>query len=167
LVQPIGTSAQGANIANVESGGIRIGQRIEGYNLQTGALLWNKTVDEPPIHGASNVAEPWQSSNTLGQRVLHSIRPLDRTASLETEALDYPWDEPAGHYYVISAYGTTILGSSNSVDAIDWETANKLEIRIATPFHTKRKYTSANWHHSLSLPAPGNICATENLRLRL
>lgn len=154
----------GATIANVDSGGIRIGQRIEGYNLATGALLWNKTVDEPQYSGAANTADHGKVAilSAKGYYIAYDL--WTGQQAWKTEALDYPWDEPGwGSYSVISAYGTLYWVAQTGVYAIDWETGKiNWKFEIATPFPYETEYTSANGTTVYPFHAPG-ICADGKL----
>ncbi|HLN46492.1 MAG TPA: PQQ-binding-like beta-propeller repeat protein [Candidatus Sulfotelmatobacter sp.] len=150
----------GTTIAGVDSGGIRIGQRIESYDLATGTLLWNKTTEEPQYSGASNVADHGKIAilSAKGYYVAYDLR--TGTQAWKTKSLDYPWDEPGwGSYSVISAYGKLYWFAQTGIYAIDWDTGNiDWKYEIKTPFPYETEYTSANGTTVYPFHAPG-ICA--------
>lgn len=154
----------GATVASTEEGGIRIGQRIESYDLKTGALLWNKTFDEPQYSGSASSADHGKIAilSAKGYYVAYDLR----TGSLawKTKSLDYPWDEPGwGSYSVISAYGKLYWVAQTGVYAINWETGNiDWKFEIAAPFPYETQYTSSNGTTVYPFHAPG-LCADGKL----
>lgn len=150
----------GVVIANVEEGGIRIGQRLESYDLRTGVLLWNKTFDEPQYSGAANTADHGKIAilSAKGYYVAYDLR--SGTQAWKTDSLDYPWDEPGwGSYSVISAYGKLYWFAQTGIYAINWANGNiewKFEVETPVPYETE--YTSANGTTVYPFHAPG-MCA--------
>ncbi len=150
----------GAVVAGTEEGGIRVGQRIESYDLLTGALLWNKTFDEPQYSGSANVADHGKIAilSAKGYYVAYDLRTGQQ--AWKTNGLDYPWDEPGwGSYSVISAYGKLYWFAQTGIYAINWATGNiDWKFEIETPFPYETEYTSANGTTVYPFHAPG-ICA--------
>ncbi len=154
----------GVAITGISAGGIYVGQRIESYDLRTGTLLWNKTIDEPQYSVSADVADHGKIAilSAKGYYLAYDLR----TGNLawKSKSLDYPWDEPGwGSYSVISAYGRIYWTAMTGIYAIDWDNGNidwKFEIEAEFPYETE--YTGENGTTVYPFHAPG-LCADGKL----
>ncbi|MFC1487135.1 PQQ-binding-like beta-propeller repeat protein [Thermoproteota archaeon] len=154
----------GARINGVEAGDIRVGQRIRSYNLLTGELLWDKTIDEPQYSGSANHADHGKIA-VLSDKGYYQAYDL-WTGNLEwqTEVLDYPWDAPGwGSYSIISAYGKLYWVAQSGIYCIDWEDGNiDWKFEIETPYAYETEYTGGDGNTVYPFHAPG-LCADGKL----
>jgi hypothetical protein len=113
----------GANVATISKQQIYSGINILGFDLMTGAQLWNTTVDGiTPYSGSCNIADHGKIAVTTEQG---SIMAWDlRTGALawKSDPFEYPWDEPGfGGYGIASAYGLIYRNAYTGVYAFDWD----------------------------------------------
>ncbi|MEM2098804.1 MAG: PQQ-binding-like beta-propeller repeat protein [Candidatus Bathyarchaeia archaeon] len=154
----------GCVVSSVDLGGSREGQRIESYDLVTGQLLWNKTIDEPQYSGASNVADHGKIAvlSAKGYYVAYDLR----TGNLawKTNKFDYPWDSAGwGSYSVISAYGKLYWTAQSGIYAINWANGKiEWKFEIQAPFPYETEYTGRNGTTVYPFHAPG-LCADGKL----
>jgi hypothetical protein len=130
----------GANIANVDRGGVRWGQTVTAYDLLTGAELWTNTVEAPQFSGSAAVAD--HGKIVIGSMYGYFIA-YDLTNGNEvwrTETMDYPWDVTGwGSYGMMSAYGLLYWGAPSAYYAWDWDTGETVwmfRIPAEFPFET-------------------------------
>jgi hypothetical protein len=113
----------GATVSNIQESGAWIGFTVVGYDLLTGAQLWNDTVDEFYFSTGSALADHGKFAiDTMnGYWLAWDLR----TGKLawKSETMDYPWDESGwGSYGVQSAYGLIYWSAYTALYAFDWET---------------------------------------------
>ena len=153
----------GCVMGSISAGGIYTGQSIQAFDLYTGQLLWNKTIDEPQYSGSANVADHGKLA-VLSVNGYYQAYDL-KTGKLDwqTRRLDYPWDASGwGSYGVITAYGKLYWAAQTGIYAIDWNTGNiewKFEIK-APDFETP--FVNADGEQVYPFHAPG-LCADGKL----
>jgi len=125
--------------------GFRYGTRIEAWSLTTGALLWNKTLEESTYQGTTNAIYDGKIAVVMKEGYGMVFDMLTGKLLYKTEKMDYPWDEPAfGAYAVATAYGLWYRFGYGGIYAFDWETGKiawKYEAPALSPYETP--YTGA------------------------
>jgi hypothetical protein len=132
--------------------GIRHGMRIMAFNLKTGQMAYNITMDEEPYKTADMpYSQPTALSDhgklaiLMRKGYFNVYNSLTGQFLFKTETMDYPWDEPGfGAYDIQSAYGMFYREAYSGIYAFDWETGKivwKYEAP-ANPYETP--YTNAN-----------------------
>jgi hypothetical protein len=129
----------GCTVTSVTQGGMFIGMTLQAFDLMTGVLLWNKTIDEPIYSASANVADHGKLAvlSDSGYYLAFDLRSGNQV--WQTRTLDYPWDAPGwGAYSVTSGYGQLYWDAQSGIYAIDWDTGDinwKFE-KEAPPFET-------------------------------
>ena len=149
----------GAVVSSVTAGGAYEGQTVRSYNLLTGELLWEKTIDEPQYSGSANLADHGKVAvlSANGYYLCYDLRTGNEV--WRTEQFDYPWDSGGwGTYSTMSAYGNIYWVAQTGIYCIDWETGEiewKYEGLAATPFESH--YTGENGTTVVPYHAPGMV----------
>lgn len=108
--------------------GIRYGTRIQAYSLQTGQMLWDKSVYNSVYHPTASAAQfgkiailmQDQENSNMGYYMCFD----SRTGAIlwTSEQMDYPWDIPGfGAYSIVTAYGMFFRFGYSGVYAFDWD----------------------------------------------
>ena len=114
----------GASVSSVADGtGAYTQMRVIGYNLQTGAVMWNKTIDEPNYSGTSNIADHGKIAILSARGYYVAFDLATGTLAWTGQKMDYPWDSSGfGTYGVQSAYGMLYRQAYSGIYAFDWNT---------------------------------------------
>jgi len=135
----------GCTVTSISQGGIYTGMTLSAFNLKTGTLLWNKTIDEPIYSNSANLADHGKLAVISAKGSCIAFDLQTGNEAWRTKTLDYPWDEPGwGAYSTTSAYGQIFWSAQTGIYAIDWSSGNinwKFE-KDAPPFETP--YTGRN-----------------------
>jgi len=97
--------------------------RVIGYNLWTGAVTFNTTIDDPQYSGSANIADHGKVAvlSANGYYVAFDLATGNRAWT--SEKMAYPWDSSAfGTYGVQSAYGLFYRQAYSYIYAFDWDT---------------------------------------------
>ena len=138
-------SGYGASVSSLTPAGLGAwyGTTVRGYNLYTGAMLWEKTVPDTCYSTTCAVADHGKVAALMmgGYFMAWDLR----TGNLawKGEAMDYPWSEPAfGAYSIQSAYGMLFRQAYDGVYAFDWDDGSIVwkykatsKIRLRKPIH--------------------------------
>jgi hypothetical protein len=98
------------------------GTTIQGYDLYTGAMLWNKTLEDETLYSPMCAVADHGKVAALMMNGYFMDWDL-RTGKLawKGEAMDYPWSRAAfGAYSVQSAYGMLFREAYDGVYAYNW-----------------------------------------------
>ncbi|XHH08824.1 MAG: PQQ-binding-like beta-propeller repeat protein [Candidatus Bathyarchaeia archaeon] len=121
------------------------GTTVRAASIETGEALWNITLDETVYSTTCCVADHGMVAVLVMGGYYLAFDLETGTQVWQSEAMDYPWAEPAfGAYSVQSAYGMIYRESYNGIYAFDWDTGDiawYFEAE-ATPFETA--YTDEN-----------------------
>ncbi len=98
------------------------GTTVQGYNLYTGQMLWNNTVPDTAYssYGCAVADHGKVAVLMMGGYFLAWDLATGKLA-WKSEAMDYPWAEPAfGAYSIQSAYGMLFREAYDGVYAFNW-----------------------------------------------
>ncbi|MEM2099281.1 MAG: PQQ-binding-like beta-propeller repeat protein [Candidatus Bathyarchaeia archaeon] len=114
----------GADVSPVtpEAMGAWYGTTIQGYDLYTGQMLWNITVEDTAYSSYMCTVADHGKVATLMMGGYFMAWDL-RTGKLawKSEAMDYPWGRPGfGAYAIQSAYGMLFRQAYDGVYAFNW-----------------------------------------------
>jgi hypothetical protein len=150
----------GAAISNVNDGtGSYTKMIVVGYNLQTGAVTFNKTIDEPQYSGSSNIADHGKIAVLSARGYYVALNLANGDLAWTGEQMDYPWDASGfGTYGVQSAYGMLFREAYSGVYAFDWNTG-KIVWKFESPstFPYEGSYTNENGTTVYPFDAPAII----------
>ncbi|HLN46123.1 MAG TPA: PQQ-binding-like beta-propeller repeat protein [Candidatus Sulfotelmatobacter sp.] len=116
-------SGYGASVSSVTppAMGAWYGTTVLGYNLKTGQLLWNKTVEDTCYSMMVSVADHGKVAALMMGGYFMAWDLATGNLAWKGEAMDYPWSEPAfGAYSIQSAYGMLFRQAYDGVYAFDW-----------------------------------------------
>lgn len=137
----------GAAISNINDGtGSYTKMSVVGYNLKTGQLIWNKTIEEPQYSGTSNIADHGKIAVLSARGYYVALDLATGNIAWTGEKMDYPWDSSGfGTYGVQSAYGMLFRQAYSGVYAFDWDTG-KIVWKFTSPalFPYEGSYTGTN-----------------------
>ncbi len=154
------STGYGAAISNVNDGtGSYTKMIVVGYNLQTGAVTFNKTIDEPQYSGSSNIADKGKIAVLSARGYYVALNLADGSLAWTGEQMDYPWDASGfGTYGVQSAYGMLFREAYSGVYAFDWDTG-KIVWKFESPatFPYEGSYTDDNGTTVYPFDAPAII----------
>jgi hypothetical protein len=139
-------SGFGANIASVSVGGTFDSMVLTGYNLWTGAVLWNKTINEPMFSGSANMADHGTLAVLSANGYYLGFNEQTGAQVWQSPTMDYPWDSSGfGVYGVQSAYGLFYREAYSGVYAFNW-TNGQIVWKFESPavFQTESHYTTSN-----------------------
>ena len=98
------------------------GTTVVGYNLYTGQILWNKTVQDTCYSTTVCVADHGKVAVLMMGGYFMAWDLASGNLAWTSEAMDYPWSEPAfGAYAIQSAYGMIYREAYDGVYAFDWD----------------------------------------------
>ena len=139
-------SGFGAAITSVSDGGAFSSMILTGYNLWTGAVLWNKTINEPMYSGSANMADQGILVVLSANGYYLGYNEQTGAQVWQSPTMDYPWDSSAfGVYGVQSAYGLFYREAYSGIYAFNW-TTGKIQWKFESPavFQTESHYTTSN-----------------------
>ncbi len=138
-------SGNGFQVTGISKGGSFTQQRIIGINLETGALLWNITIDEPNYSGSCNVADNGKVAILSEGGYFVAFDQTTGNKVWKSDEMMYPWDAPAfGAYDIASAYGLIIRSAYSGTYAFDWNTG-KIVWKYEAPANAyETPYTNEN-----------------------
>ncbi len=97
------------------------GTNVVGFNLYTGAVLWNTTVKDTCYSMTVCVADHGKVAVLMMGGYFMAWDLATGNLAWKGEAMDYPWAEPAfGAYAIQSAYGMLYREAYDGVYAFDW-----------------------------------------------
>jgi hypothetical protein len=150
----------GAAVSNVNDGtGAYTKMTVVGYNLQTGQLIWNKTIEEPQYSGSSNIADHGKLAVLSARGYYVAFNLANGEQAWKGEQMDYPWDSSGfGTYGVQSAYGMLFRQAYSGVYAFEWDTG-KIAWKFTSPalFPYEGSYTDSNGTTVYPFDAPAII----------
>ena len=122
------------------------GTTVVGYNLKTGQLLWNNTVEDTCYSMTVTVADHGKVATLMMGGYFMAWDLATGKLAWKGEAMDYPWSQPAfGAYSVQSAYGMLYRQAYDGVYAFDWNDGHIVwhyEAKALSPYETP--YTDVN-----------------------
>jgi outer membrane protein assembly factor BamB len=96
--------------------------KLQAYDLDTGEILWNKTVDEPIYSRSAYVADHGKIAILTQNGYFYAWNLEDGTLAWKSETMYYPWASAGfGAYAIQSAYGMLFRQAYNGVYAFDWD----------------------------------------------
>lgn len=122
--------------------GVTIDAIITAANLNTGQILWNKTVGLGfgIYSGSTSCADHGKFAVRMNDGNYHCWDLLTGNKLWESESTGWPWDT-FGAYYVSSAYGFLFDPTYAGLRAIDWDTGKVAWVFEApTPFQFETPY---------------------------
>ncbi len=97
------------------------GTSIAGYNLYTGQRIWNTTVEDTCYSSSCSVADHGKVAALMMGGYFMAWDLATGKFAWKSEAMDYPWSEPAfGAYSIQSAYGMLFREAYDGVYAFNW-----------------------------------------------
>ena len=126
-------SGLGAAVSGISLDEVFVGERITGYDLWTGAELWNTTLDEPMYSMLCDIADHGKVATltAFGHYVCYDMRTGKKLWTSDT--FDYPWSSAGfGGYTAFSAYGLIIREAYDGIYGINW-TDGKIEWHYVAP----------------------------------
>ena len=97
------------------------GTSIAGYNLYTGERIWNTTVEDTCYSSSCSVADHGKVAVLMMGGYFLAWDLKTGKLAWKSEAMDYPWSEPAfGAYSIQSAYGMLFREAYDGVYAFNW-----------------------------------------------
>jgi hypothetical protein len=136
----------GATVDPVSEVGVWTKTRLRGYNLWTGAELWDKTIDEPMFSPICSLVDHGKVATLSGKGYYVAYDLATGTQAWKGEKMDYPWASAGfGAYSAMSAYGMLFRESMDGVYAFNWtngEIVWKFEAKARSPYESP--YTSAD-----------------------
>lgn len=124
--------------------GAYFGATIQAASMKTGQLLWTTNVDDTIYSSSCTVADHGKvAALMMGGYYLAWDLTTGRQV-WKSEAMDYPWGEPAfGAYDATSAYGLFYRQSYDGVYAFDWDTGKIVwKYTAPTPYSFETPYIS-------------------------
>lgn len=98
------------------------GTSVQGYNLLTGEMIWNNTVEDTCYSMMVTVADHGKVAALMMGGYFMAWDLATGNLAWKGEAMDYPWSEPAfGAYSIQSAYGMLFREAYDGVYAFDWD----------------------------------------------
>lgn len=98
------------------------GTNVLGYNLWTGQLIWNKTVEDTSYSMTVTAADHGKVATLMMGGYFMAWDLASGNLAWKGEAMDYPWSKPAfGAYSIQSAYGMLFRQAYDGVYAFDWD----------------------------------------------
>jgi len=120
----------GASVADVTptAMGAWYGTTIRGYDLYSGQMLWNKTVDdETPYSPMCSVADHGKVAVLMMKGYYMAWDLRTGNVAWKGEAMDYPWSRAGfGAYAIQSAYGMLYREAYDGVYAFDWDNGKRV-----------------------------------------
>jgi hypothetical protein len=97
------------------------GTTVRGFNLYTGAQLWEKIVEDTCYSSTCAVADHGKVAVLMMGGYFLAWDLATGKLAWKSEAMDYPWSEPAfGAYSIQSAYGMLFREAYDGVYAFNW-----------------------------------------------
>jgi len=129
-----------ADAVNWQVAGVYYGINVTGINLNTGAVLWTKTINEAMYSGSCNVADHGKIAILTLNKGFVCLDLYNGNIKWWSEAMDYPWDAAGfGGYSVQSAYGLLYRQGYSGIYAFDWDDGSivwKYEAPADYPYET-------------------------------
>jgi hypothetical protein len=101
------------------------GTNIVGYNLYTGQVLWNKTIEDTCYSATVCVADHGKIAALMMGGYFLAYDLATGNQAWKSGVMDYPWSEPAfGAYAIQSAYGMLYREAYDGVYAFNWTNGN-------------------------------------------
>jgi outer membrane protein assembly factor BamB len=122
-------SGYGASVAvqTPSAMGAWYGTRIIGYNLYTGQLLWNITVDDTTYSPMCSIADHGKVAVLMMGGYYMAWDLATGNLAWKGEAMDYPWSRAAfGAYAIQSAYGMVFREGYDGVYAFNWTNGKRV-----------------------------------------
>jgi hypothetical protein len=122
------------------------GTRIQGYNLYTGQMLWNITVDDTNYSPICAIADHGKVAVLMMGGYYMAWDLATGNLAWKGEAMDYPWSACSfGAYAIQSAYGMVFREGYDGVYAFNWTNGKrvwKYEAPALSPYESP--YTDEN-----------------------
>jgi len=146
--------------------GYRFGTRIQAYNLLTGKMEWDITVDETTYSGTTNVADHGKLAVLVKEGYFMVFDQKSGKLLFKTESMGYPWDSYAfGAYSIGSAYGMFFRMGYGGIYAFDWNDGSIVwkytapaPSQYETPYTDENGVTGYSWNAGITI-ADGKIYA--------
>ncbi|MCZ2809573.1 MAG: PQQ-binding-like beta-propeller repeat protein, partial [Candidatus Bathyarchaeota archaeon] len=136
----------GASVDPVSEVGVWTKTRLRGYNLWTGQLLWDKTIDEPMFSPICSLVDHGKVATLSGRGYYVAYDIATGNQAWKSEKMNYPWASAGfGAYSAMSAYGMLFRESMDGVYAFNWtngEIVWKFEAKARSPYESP--YTTAD-----------------------
>jgi len=119
--------------------GVRLGNRMKAYNLNTGAVMWDVSVEETQYSGSACIADHGKVTVAMRNGYLMTWDQFTGKLLYKTENLEYPWDwQGFGAYAIASAYGMFYRFAYGAIYAFDWDTGEIVwkYKAVANPYET-------------------------------
>ena len=131
----------GATVSTISTQGIYSGVTVLGFNLLTGAQLWNQTLaGVTQYSGSCNIADHGKIAITTEQGYIIAFDLVTGKQAWKSAPFAYPWSEPGfGAYGIVSAYGLIYRNAYDGVYAFKWSDGSlawKYEAPAAAPYET-------------------------------
>ena len=112
----------GATVSTLSTQAVYSGVTVLGFNLYTGAQLWNQTISGVTQYsGSCNIADHGKIAVLTEQGNMMAWDLATGTLAWKSAPFDYPWDEPGfGGYGIASAYGLLYRNAYTGVYAFNW-----------------------------------------------
>ncbi len=150
--------------------GIRLGLTIQGISLQTGAIVWQKTINDysdpssiTPYSTAEEVADHGKIAIVMRDGTVDFYDQFTGALSFKSEKMDAPWDSTGfGAYAIASAYGMVYKMGYAGYYAFNWTNGNivwKFSAPAGSPYETPYtdNGTGVNPWYGSTLIADGKI----------
>ena len=109
------------------------GTTIRGYNLYTGEMLWENTVEDTSYSPMCSVADHGKVATVMMGGYLMAWDLKTGKLAWKSESMDYPWSRAGfGAYAIQSAYGMVFRQAYDGVYAFNW-TDGKLVWKYKAP----------------------------------
>jgi outer membrane protein assembly factor BamB len=103
------------------------GTMIQGYNLYTGQMLWNITVDDTVYSPMCSIADHGKVAVLMMGGYYMAWDLATGKLAWKGEAMDYPWSRAAfGAYAIQSAYGMVFREAYDGVYAFNWTNGKRV-----------------------------------------
>jgi hypothetical protein len=96
--------------------------KLQGYDLWTGEILWNVTIDEPIYSRSCYVADHGKIAVLTQNGYFYAWNLDDGSLAWQSETMDHPWSDAGfGAYAIESAYGMFYRQAYDGVYAFNWD----------------------------------------------
>jgi PQQ-like domain len=139
-------SGLGAIVSGITQAGVYTGEIITGYDLWTGQMLWNTTLNEPMYSMLCDIADHGKIATltAFGHYVCYDMRTGNKLWT--SDKMDDPWSSAGfGGYTAFSAYGMILREAYDGIYAFNW-TNGKMEWHYSAPAASayETPYTNGN-----------------------
>jgi hypothetical protein len=129
-----------AYVQNWQRAGTYYAINVTGINLNTGSVLWTKTIYDAEYSGNTEVADHGKVAILTLNKGFFALDLYNGNIKWWSEAMDYPWDAAGfGGYSVQSAYGLLYRQAYSGIYAFNWTNGKivwKYEAPADYPYET-------------------------------